>query len=148
MPPLLPDIAATFDHKFYRRGVRIRNGTQPPGTYNSSNPALTRGLTIASENGIYVQGNFNATGISSVGTPTASNLYLPQNTSNHIPTSIVGDSITILSNNWNDGQSFVYPFNLSKRSATRDDDEVRDDVGRHGNVAQRHAQSRRRRPVG
>ncbi|MBP9664263.1 MAG: pilus assembly PilX N-terminal domain-containing protein [Pyrinomonadaceae bacterium] len=113
-----PAIAAVFDHKFYRRGVRLVNGTQPPGNYDSSNPANTRGLSIASENGVYVQGNFNATGIVSVGTPTASDLYLPQGTSSHIPTSVVGDSVTILSNAWNDGKSFVYPFSLSNRPSS------------------------------
>jgi len=113
-----PARAAVFDHKFYRRGVRLINGTQPPGYYDSSNPANTRGVSFASENGIYVKGNFNATGIASVGTPTASNLYLPQNTSSHIPASVVADAVTILSNDWNDGQSFVYPWSLSNRTAT------------------------------
>jgi hypothetical protein len=112
------DVAAVFDHVFYRRGVRLINGTLPPGTYNSSTPANTRGFAFASENGVYVQGNFNATGISSVGTPTAAELYLPQNTSSHIPTSITADSVTVLSNNWNDGQSFVYPFTLGSRVAS------------------------------
>jgi hypothetical protein len=113
-----PAIAAVFDHKFYRRGVRLVNGTQPPGYYDSANPANTRGISFASENGIYVKGNFNATGISAVGTPTASNLYLPQNTTSHIPASVVSDAVTVLSNNWNDGQSFVYPWNKSMRNAT------------------------------
>ncbi len=112
------DIAAVFDHVFYRRGVRLINGTLPPGTYNSSTPANTRGFAFASENGVYVEGNFNATGISSVGTPTASNLYLPQNTSSHIPTSITADSVTVLSNSWEDGKSFVYPFTLGSRVAS------------------------------
>lgn len=113
----VPDIAAVFDHKFYRRGVRLINGTQPPGNYNSTTPASTRGFTVASENGIYVQGNYNATGIASVGTPTQATDYLPQG-SNDVPCSIVGDAITILSNNWNDGQSFVYPFDRGQRNST------------------------------
>lgn len=113
-----PDIAAVFDHKFYRRGVRLRNATQPPGYYDSVTPANTKGIAFATENGIYVRGNFNATGISSVGTPTASNLYLPQGTSSHIPASITADAITVLSNNWTDGASFVYPFALGSRPAS------------------------------
>ena len=112
------DIAAVFNHKFYRRGVRLKNGTLPPGIYDSATPSNTRGITFASENGVYIQGNFNATGISSVGTPTASNLYLPQGTSSHIPASVAGDAITILSNAWTDGESFVYPFTLSSRAAS------------------------------
>ncbi|MBP6004748.1 MAG: hypothetical protein KA746_15060 [Pyrinomonadaceae bacterium] len=113
-----PDIAAVFDHKFYRRAVRLKNGSTVPGIYNASTPSNTRGFTAASENGVYVQGNYNSTGISSVGTPTASTLYLPQNTSLHIPASIAGDSITILSNNWSDSNSFVYPFSLGSRTST------------------------------
>ena len=112
-----PDIAATFDHHFYRRGIRLINGTQPPGAYDSTNPANTKGLTVASENGIYVQGNYNSTGIANVGTPTLSTDYLPSGASD-IPCSIAGDSITILSNNWNDGESFVYPFSLGNRAST------------------------------
>lgn len=111
------DIAAAFDHKFYRRGVRLINGTLPPGGYNSTTPANTRGFAFATENGVYVQGDYNATGISSVGTPTAPNLYLPQG-ANNIPASISADSITILSNAWTDGASFVYPFALGSRMAT------------------------------
>ena len=111
-----PDIAAVFDHKFYRRGVRLINGTQPPGTYDSGNPANTRGFAFASENGVYVKGNFNATGIANVGTPTLSTDYLPQGT-NEIPCSITADAVTVLSTAWNDGQSFTAPFAFGSRNA-------------------------------
>lgn len=114
----LPDRAALFEHRYYRRGVRLINGTTLPGVYNSSNPLLTKGFTVASENGVYVRGNYNATGIASVGSPTPSTDYLPQNTVNHIPASIAGDAVTILSNNWSDARSFRYPFSLSNRPAT------------------------------
>ncbi|MBX7054828.1 MAG: pilus assembly PilX N-terminal domain-containing protein [Pyrinomonadaceae bacterium] len=113
-----PDIAAVFDHKFYRRAVRLKNGQTVPGYYDTATPANTRGFTAATENGMYVQGNYNATGIASVGTPTLSTDYLPQNTTLHIPASIAGDSITILSNNWDDAKSFVYPFSLGSRTST------------------------------
>lgn len=112
-----PDIAAVFDHKYYRRGVRLINGSLPPGTYNSTTPSSTRGFAAASENGIYVLGNFNATGIANVGTPTVSTDYLPQGATD-IPTSVTADAVTVLSNNWNDGQSFVYPFDFPSRNAT------------------------------
>ena len=113
-----PDIAALFEHKFYRRGVRLINGTVLPGRYDSATPTNTQGFTVASENGVYVLGNYNATGVSSYGTPTPSTDYLPQNTVNHIPASIAADAVTILSNNWSDARSFVYPFSLSNRPAT------------------------------
>lgn len=106
-----PDFAAVVDHKYYRRGVRLINGSVVPGVYDSATPANTRGFTVASENGVYVMGNYNATGASdppSTGN-TPSDQYQPQNTATHIPTSIVSDGITILSNAWNDGQSFMSP---------------------------------------
>ncbi|MEK7724375.1 MAG: hypothetical protein AAB336_08520, partial [Acidobacteriota bacterium] len=113
-----PAYAATVEHSYYRRAVRLVNGINLPGTYDSTNPLNTKGFTVASENGVYVKGNYNATGISSVGTPTASTLYNPQDTSAHIPASIAADAITILSNDWNDAKSFRYPFNLGNRDAT------------------------------
>lgn len=113
-----PDIAAVLEHKFYRRGVRLVNGTRLPGRYDATNPLNTRGFTVASENGVYVLGNYNATGISTVGNPTKATDYLPQNTVDHIPASIAADAVTILSNNWSDARSFTYPFSLNNRVAS------------------------------
>jgi hypothetical protein len=114
-----PDIAAVFEHKHYRRGVRLINGQTIPGIYDTVTPTNTRGFTVASENGVYVFGNYNATGIASVGNPTPSTDYLPlYNTSGDIPASIAADAITILSNSWKDSLSFSAPFNLTNRPAT------------------------------
>ena len=113
-----PDIAAVFEHKYYRRGVRLINGAIPPGIYDSVTPANTKGFTLASENGVYVKGDYNATGVASYGTPTPSTDYLPQNTANHIPCSVASDALTVLSNNWTDGNSFTSPFNLGNRTTT------------------------------
>ncbi|MGD9627941.1 MAG: hypothetical protein AB7V18_01710 [Pyrinomonadaceae bacterium] len=114
----IPEIAALFEHKYYRRGVRLTNGTRLPGNYDSSNPTLTRGFTVASENGVYVWGNYNATGVASYGSPTPSTDYLPQNTVDHVPASIVADAVTILSNNWSDSNSFRNPFSRANRPTT------------------------------
>lgn len=114
-----PDIAAVFDHKFYRRGVRLINGQTIPGMYDSTTPANTKGFTVASENGVYVLGNYNATGVVSHGTPTAYNDYLPADTSSlDIPASIASDAITVLSRSWQDSLSFTSPFNITSRNAT------------------------------
>ncbi len=113
-----PVAAAVIDHPFYRRAVRLINGQRLPGRYDAANSLNTRGFTVASENGVYVLGNYNATGISTVGSPTPSTSYNPQNTVDHIPASIVADAIVILSNNWSDSRSFRYPFALSSRTAT------------------------------
>lgn len=113
-----PEVAALFEHKYFRRGVRLINGTRLPGNYDSSNPTLTKGFTVASENGVYVRGNYNATGVSSYGSPTPSTDYLPQNTSDHVPASIVADAVTVLSNNWSDSNSFRYPYSRGNRTTT------------------------------
>lgn len=135
-----PGYAASVDHPYYRRGVRLINGEILPGKYDWQNSDNTKGFTVATENGIYVQGNYNARGISSVGTPTKAEEYLPQGKvviggvttiagtsdgQNHVPASIAADAITILSNydpssknGWNDAQSFLKPFDTNQRKAT------------------------------
>ena len=128
-----PGIAATIDHSFYRRGFRLINGQQLPGKFDSAVPSNTRGFTFASENGVYVQGNYNSYGIrpGSTGSPTPSEDYLPQGKiiingvdkgtsdgANHVPASVVGDAIYVLSNAWTDANSFRYPYSPSSRKAT------------------------------
>lgn len=116
---ILPDIAAVNDNKYFRRGVRLTDATVIPGVYDATTPANTRGFTFASENGVYVQGNYNATGVSTVPTTgnTPYNNYMPFDSATHIPASIVGDSVTILSNGWRDAQSFVSPYDQTNRVA-------------------------------
>ncbi|MCB1023429.1 MAG: hypothetical protein KDB79_03510, partial [Acidobacteria bacterium] len=112
--------AATSDHLYYRRGVRLINGSVVPGKYDSAVPSNTKGFTVASENGVYVKGNYNATGaaVSTTSAPTPAEDYLPHNSANHIPSAVSGDAVTILSNNWTDANSFVNPFSSSSRKAT------------------------------
>lgn len=112
--------AAVTDHPHYRRGVRLINGMTLPGKYDSITPGNTQGFTFASENGIYVLGNYN---VQSVALPGGNDVadstaYLPQNTANHIPASIIGDAVTVLSNSWYDGNSFAYPLDMTKRVAS------------------------------
>jgi Tfp pilus assembly protein PilX len=111
------DAAAVLDHSYYRRGVRLVNGQTLPGNY-IVNSYDTTGFTVASENAVYVQGNYNASGVASYGTPTPSSDYLPQGGNLHIPASVVGDAVMILSNNWRDSRSFQHPFALGSRLAT------------------------------
>ncbi len=118
----MPDYAAATDHKYFRRGIRLINGTTLPGILDLTTPGNTRGFTVASENGVYVKGNYNATGVTSVPSTgnTPFNNYRPLDTPVHIPASIVADGVTILSNNWKDAESFVSPYdkNGSYRQAT------------------------------
>lgn len=111
------DRAAVADHPYFRRGIRLINGTVIPGIYIAGG---TKGFTVSSENGVYVKGNYNATGAAAppaLGN-TPFNQYFPQDTATHIPASIVADSVTILSNGWTDSQSFISPYNQANRLAT------------------------------
>ncbi|HKN24607.1 MAG TPA: hypothetical protein VJX72_07155 [Candidatus Acidoferrum sp.] len=90
---------------FFRRAVKIVNGSNlsAVGTCPGGNNC---GLTIASENPVYVQGDFNANlgGIGFANSPTT------------IAASVAGDAVTLLSNNWNDTNSFSSPYALAGRS--------------------------------
>ncbi len=77
---------------FFRRALKLVNG----GLGNVPVP----GLTIASENPVYIQGDYNA----STGAGGAANFGNP-----HSATSVIADSVTLLSSAWNDIWSFRYP---------------------------------------
>lgn len=111
------DVAATSNTRFFRRAVRLVNGTSLPGNYDATTPSNTKGLTVTSENGVYVYGNYNATGVSSYGSPTPSSNYLPQGSAD-VPAAVVGDAITLLSNGWRDSYSFTSPFDPAGRTPT------------------------------
>jgi len=82
---------------FFRRALKIVNG--------GLNQIPAPGLTIVSENPVYVQGNFNALATNTVAEP-------------NMACAIIADAVTLLSNNWNDIRSFVSPNNTGGRAAT------------------------------
>ena len=78
--------------------VRLVNAqTLPDGTQANGN---VKGLTVATDNRLYVQGNYNTTGAG---------------TSSQRPAAIAGDAISILSNSWTDEKS---TWSLSSRRAS------------------------------
>jgi len=68
------------------------------------------GFTVASENPVYVQGNYN----SSAGDPFWGG---GSNTTPHAAAAIIADAVTLLSNNWTDANSLNNPTNLGGRGA-------------------------------
>jgi hypothetical protein len=88
----------------YRRALKLVNGGINGGVNNIMDPNLG-GVMIASENPVYIQGNFNATTASVVAEP-------------NVPTAVVADSVTVLSNGWNDIRSFIQPNESQNRKAT------------------------------
>jgi len=90
----------------FRRSLKIVDGNLI--STPSCPGGVSCGLSIASENPVYIQGDYNANSAGGgFGDPS-------------IAASVVGDAITILSNNWNDVNSFATPFNTpsSRTGAT------------------------------
>jgi hypothetical protein len=81
----------------FRRALKLVNGGQ--------NQLPAPGLTIASENATYIQGNYNAS------------VSLAANEA-HVAASVIADAVTLLSNNWNDIRSFAAQSNSETRKAT------------------------------
>ena len=96
--------AADFDYisranppLFFRRALKVVNGA------GGNLPAT--GLTISSENPVYLQGDYNAGAGQAFGGP-------------HVPAAIIADAVTALSNNWSEWDIHDHPHRPRNRSAT------------------------------
>lgn len=94
---------------FFRRALKIVNGVSlnlGTSCYGAS-PNPPCGLAIASENPVYVQGDFNAA-------------YNPASpwviTTGGVAASVSADAVTLLSDNWNDVNSFINPYDSGYRA--------------------------------
>jgi hypothetical protein len=90
-----PAIAQVNPPRFFRRALKLTNGQE--------GNIIAPGLTVASENPVYVKGDYNAR--NGFGT-------------NRVSCAVIADAVTLLSNNWNDRISFTYPHNAGSRPAT------------------------------
>jgi len=86
----------------FRRALKLIKGD---GLNAAATPAAERvaGLTIVSENPVYIEGNWNA---------TTNNANDP-----HAATAVIADAVTLLSRNWNDSYSFIYPYEATNAAA-------------------------------
>ena len=86
--------------------VRVVNGAQLP---NPGNAAIPYGFTVATPFPLYVFGNYNSqnNGLSALGLWSTNGSTLA--TANTLPAALMGDSITILSTNWNDSVTTKMP---------------------------------------
>lgn len=82
----------------FRRALKLTNG--------SLGNLIAPGLTVVAENPIYLQGYWNADG------SAAPNFH-----GGNVATSIIADAVTLLSNNWNDVNSFTTPNRYANRQA-------------------------------
>jgi hypothetical protein len=86
---------------FFRHALKvIHGGTITLGTCNT----VLCGLSIASENPVYLQGDYNSPTNGAYNAGAASPAA-----------SIAGDAVTLLSDSWNDANSFWYPYSPGNR---------------------------------
>ena len=91
-----------------KRGIRLKNGGKlPDGTYIGA----TSGLTIASGNPIYVQGDYNTGTVGSTQPPSNSGDPTQPTVAGYTrqPAALIADAVNILSNSWVDSQSGTVP---------------------------------------
>lgn len=87
---------------FFRRALKIVDGQSL--NLGTTCGAIPCGLTIASENPAYIQGDYNAP-------PDGSW------SGSSVAAAVAADAITLLSDNWNDVNSFVWPFIINNGQA-------------------------------
>jgi hypothetical protein len=114
------DSAHPTNHNYFRSAVRLFNAENLQVLGTSGKLSTTLGITVATENIVYVWGNYNTTGIngqpaggSTLNDSTLTNYYL----GNQVPASIVSDALFPLSKTWFDSESAMNPDDLSKRRA-------------------------------
>lgn len=96
-----------------RRAIRLINGWALPIASSNSNAA---GLTVVSENPVYIKGNYN-TGATSTNPPSNTDPTASPVVSGYQrrQAAIIADAITVLSNSWQD--SYVSNTNITSRPA-------------------------------
>ena len=107
----IPNEARENPPALFRRAVKLVNGKSIglpacPG-------GATCGLTIATENPAYLMGDYNANG--------AGNGFADPS----VAASVVADAFTLLSDDWNDFNSFNSPFNTNGRQSNTPNDYYR-----------------------
>jgi hypothetical protein len=113
--------AWTNPGNYFRHAVRLFNGEDLQITGGANKLSATQGLTIATENMLYIWGSYNTTGInvapgvgtSSLNDPASNFRYL----GNQVPASLVSDAFFPLSKTWSDSCSAMYPGNTGNRRA-------------------------------
>ncbi len=110
-----------INHKMFRNAVRLFNGENLQVTGGAGKLSTTKGITVSSENMVYIWGNYNTTGIDTAPANGVSCLNDLSGTchylGNQVPTSIVCDAFFPLSKTFFDSETSMYPDNLGKRPA-------------------------------
>jgi hypothetical protein len=107
-------------NNYFRRAVRLFNGENLRVTGAANKLSATKGITVATENFVYIWGNYNTTGIngqpsggSTLNDSSLTNYYL----GNQVPASIVADAFFPLSKTWFDSDTALYPDDVNEGRA-------------------------------
>lgn len=100
---------------YFRRAVRLFDGESLSTTAAPGKLSPTKGITIASENMVYIWGNFNTTGITGI-PANGSTLNDGGYTGAQVPASIVCDAFFPLSKTWFDASSALYPDGPNRKA--------------------------------
>jgi hypothetical protein len=92
---------------FFRRALKLVNGNNISAPLNNKlcPGGVSCGLSIVSENPVYVQGDYNANS-------AGGGFNDP-----HVASAILADAVTFLSNSWNEVNSFSSPYDPNSRRA-------------------------------
>ena len=89
---------------FFRRALKIVDGAAL--NLGTSCGPVPCGLTVVAENPVYIQGDYNAPADGSW-------------SGNSVAAAVAADAVTLLSDNWNDVNSFAFPYNAGSRNAVQ-----------------------------
>lgn len=93
---------------YFRRSVRIFDGEKLSNSAANGKLSPTKGITVSTENMLYIWGNFNTTGITGIPS-NGSTLNDGGYTGAQVPASVVADALIPLSKTWFDSFSAFYP---------------------------------------
>jgi hypothetical protein len=96
---------------FFRHALKLVNAKR-----QGMSVGAPLGLTIASENPVYIQGDYNADN-NDTGSATAP--WHQTYDKVHVATAVIADAVTLLSNAWNDRVSLDYPNDITQRIASQ-----------------------------
>ena len=88
--------------KLNMSGIRLLGGETDVSGEGIPSRGTDPGMSFVTNNVLYIQGHFNADGVSS-----ANSSYQPD--TGEVPVAIMGDTITFLSENWNDSNTSLEP---------------------------------------
>lgn len=96
------DPDSTAAKELNKTGVRLLGGETDVSGEGIPSRGSDPGMSFVTNNALYIQGHFNADGVSS-----ATSSFEPE--IGEVPVAIMGDSVTFLSNNWNDSNTSLRP---------------------------------------